>query len=761
MRKILTFLFAALMSVGMWADPIVVTWNSGDMPDEGNSFSKYDVTLTCGDYFELDELHGGGTFTSTLGNFTKIEITADGLGTGGSGWVQDQENGQMTWTGNAASVSFGGDIVGVDKIVFTIGPAAPTPVVPEWVREGDEWDDDSKTLTVKSDPGTNAYRNNTEIEHVIISNSVTSIGKSAFYGCSGLTSVTIGNGVTSIGNQAFDHCTGLTSVTIGNSVTSIGNSAFANCSGLTSIEVASGNTTYDSRENCNAIIEKSTNTLIVGCKNTIIPTSVTSIGYMAFSGCSGLTSIEIPNSVTSIGARAFQICSGLTSITIPNSVTSIGDYTFAQCGLTSVTIGNSVESIGEGAFSDCSGLTSIEIPNSVTSIEDVAFSGCSGLTSITIPNSVTSIEDNVFQYCSGLTSITIPNSVTSIGFYAFRNCSGLTSITIPNSVTSIGEGAFYECSNITSVIWNAKNCNGYNFGNQVESFTFGDGVEVIPASLCSGMNKLSSISIPSSVTSIGADAFYGCTNITDVYCYPNAANLTWNEGDCNDFKADGSTLCHVHADQLEAYQEKFTGTVNVTFPYDVTANLADGAYWATFYTEAGNYQAPVGTQVFTVHLDGTTITMTEISDRIVKSGEGVVLKKETTSTDLTTTITMTLTATTLAGDFTGNSLKGTMTSIPNPSYGNIYVLNNDTYGVGFYKLESGKTIDANKAYLTTAAGAREFFLFDEATGIVELKNSRIEELKSDDAWYSLDGRKLDGKPTTKGLYIVNGKKVIK
>ncbi len=129
-----------------------------------------------------------------------------------------------------------------------------------------------------------------------------------------MTSVTIPNSVTSIGERAFYKCTGLTSVTIPNSVTSIGDRAFGSCSGLTSIKVESGNSVYDSRENCNAIIETATNTLISGCKNTIIPKSVTYIGDYAFSGCSGLTSITIPNSVTSIGERAFYSCNGLTRI---------------------------------------------------------------------------------------------------------------------------------------------------------------------------------------------------------------------------------------------------------------------------------------------------------------------------------------------------------------------------------------------------------------------------------------------------------------
>ena len=392
--------------------------------------------------------------------------------------------------------------------------------------------------------GDYAFSEITTLTSIEIPNSVTFIGKSAFSGCSALTSIEIPNSVTSIGDNAFAHCSTLTSIEIPNSVTSIGNSAFSGCSGLTKInlpgsvtsigtyafsgctnltqiEVERNNKKYDSRDGCNAVIETSSNTLVIGCKNSTIPSSVTSIGASAFQNCTSLTKINLPSSVTFIGKSAFSECTSLTSITIPSSVSSIEEHAFYNCrSLTSITLPNSVTSIGDYAFADCSTLTSIEIPNSVTSIGNSAFYSCDGLTSITLPNSVTSIGSSAFGSCRTLTSITLPNSVTSIGSSAFEYCSALTSIEIPNSVTSIGASAFRNCTSLTKI-----NLPGFvsSIGNYVfsgcrtlTSITLPNSLKSIGSSAFEYCRALTSITLPNSLKSIGSTAFYYCYGLTSI-----------------------------------------------------------------------------------------------------------------------------------------------------------------------------------------------------------------------------------------------------
>ena len=245
--------------------------------------------------------------------------------------------------------------------------------------------------------------------------------------------------VVRIGYYAFYNCD-ITSVRIPASIKDIDcghfstRSAFSNCEKLESIVVDEYNPWYDSRENCNAIIKTGTNTLIAGCKNTLIPVSVTAIGRCAFDQNSNLESIEIPNSVTLVDTLAFCECTNLTNVIFSDD--------------------SQLTNIGYGAFKKCSNLTSINLPAGVTLIERETFSGCSNLTSIefSADSQLTSIGYEGFRDCSSLTSITIPKGVTSIGDNAFRDCSSLTSITIPEGVTSIGESAFRDCKALTTII---------------------------------------------------------------------------------------------------------------------------------------------------------------------------------------------------------------------------------------------------------------------------------------------------------------------
>ena len=284
-------------------------------------------------------------------------------------------------------------------------------------------DDGTLTISGTSMPYYGSNRNvpwcndRDKIRKVVIMDGVTNIGNYVFYICKNLTSVTIPNSVTSIGRYAFYYCPALTSVTIPNSVTSIDEKTFVICPGLTSITVEKGNTKYDSRDNCNAIIETNNNKLILGCQNTVIPNSVTSIGYHAFEWCSALTSIKIPNSVTSIGEAAFNACESLTSVEIPNFVTSIG----------------------EDAFSNCLGLTSVEIGNSITSIERQAFYGCSALTSITLKGSTPpEFGGDVFGYVDKSIPVYVPaNSIeaykSALGGFGFTNIKALKLIALADN----------------------------------------------------------------------------------------------------------------------------------------------------------------------------------------------------------------------------------------------------------------------------------------------------------------------------------------
>ena len=384
--------------------------------------------------------------------------------------------------------------------------------------------------TISSNPlhsGAGLYLNEKLVTEVILT-TATKIGDSAFNNYSNLTSVTISNSVTSIGSSAFYDCDELKIVTFkdNSQLTNINSSAFYGCDSLKTVTFGDNS-------------------------------QLTSIEDYAFRSCSNLNSMEIPSSVTSIGSSAFYECNSLETVTFEENsqLTSIEDYAFHSCSnLNSMEIPSSVTSIGYSAFYECNSLETVTFGynSQLTYIRDHTFSNCSSLTSIEIPNSVTSISNDVFNGCSALEIVTFEENsqLTNISWEAFYNCSNLTSIEIPSSVTSIGDDAFYGCGNIQKVYitdidawaminFYSSNSNPLGFG--ADLYLNGDLVTEVTLTTATEIedyafyyhSNLTSITIPSSVTSIGSSAFSGCCALAEVYNYSTSFTVSKNSSNGN------------------------------------------------------------------------------------------------------------------------------------------------------------------------------------------------------------------------------------
>ena len=322
---------------------------------------------------------------------------------------------------------------------------------------------------------------------------VTAIADYAFHR-KRISSISLPNTLLSIGDLAFYECHDLSSITIPKSVNHIGENVFLDCESLNRIEVDPENETYDSRNNCHAIIETKTNKIIAAAKYSTIPNGVEIIGKEAFRGIDKQT-ITIPETVKAIEANAFQNCS-VTSLTIPSSVKTIDYGAFTWCTeMESITLNEGLDSLGYGAFFQCWNLKNIVLPESLKKIGKQAFYGCESLAHATLPTTMTKVPYEMFEGCTALKNIVLPDGLKIIGSSAFTNC-GFESFTIPDGVTRIEGNAFR--------------------GTRLFSLVIPNSVQYIGYAAFSAISNLTSVVIGSGLTLVDGHVFNECRNLTTV-----------------------------------------------------------------------------------------------------------------------------------------------------------------------------------------------------------------------------------------------------
>ena len=528
------------------------------------------------------------------------------------------------------------------------------------------------------------------------------IASNAFVNCIELCSISLPNTLEVISNIAFLYCVKLSSITIPKSVKEVGLGAFEGCFSLTTIVVDKGNLFYDSRNNCNAIIETLSNTLIVGCSTTVIPPSTTKIGESAFSHCNKLKSIKIPDSILEIDDYAFSECYYLEKIIIPQSVISIGCGIFQNCqNLSSLIVEN--ENIQYDSRNNCNAIIESQsdtlvmgtpvtsIPNSIVKIGKNSFRRCQGLDTITIPNGIIEIDDGAFESCQYLSEIKIPDSVIKIGKGVFSDCRKLKTVIIPYGKRSKFEQLLPEykdklveqdeAENLSTVVTEEDLTNAwtdeygvkysidrkrllrvnetltsysikegtkvicdesfsYNFGNRyikninipntvvrigyaafrdcvfLTNINVPDSVEVIGERAFSGCESLSEIFLPNSVTQLGDSAFYGCESLLSMNI-PNSLSVI------GEFVFSRCAFSHINIpktiNKIGAYAFEYCDNLEEVIIPDTVTNLESGAFASCSslkHVTIPDSITELGYDVFS----GSALTHIEIPKSITKIG---------------------------------------------------------------------------------------------------------------------------------------------
>lgn len=593
----------------------------------------------------------------------------------------------------------------------------------------DEYLDQAKSLIIKNIRWikSETFKNCKNVTTVTFDQSgsldVESIGDYAFEGCSSLKTIIIPKYVSEMGSKVFQDCTNLESIRISASVSKIGSRMFAGCPNLKSIVVEEGNEKYDSRENCNAIVETATNTLVCGTENSTIPSTITAIGNGAFAE-TGLKNIVIPEGVTSIELQAFENCQDLESVTLPQSLKELGYHVFANSGLTSLLIPEGITYLPQGTFNGCKNLETVTLPTTLETIEYNAFSN-SGLTSIFIPKGVTNISSTSFNYCGKLSTISVSDENTT--YDSRNNCNaiiqtatnqilrGTSNTIIPNTATSIGDNAFNDINSLTSIV------------------------------------------IPESVTSIGLYAFYGCNSLAEVVCKAKVAPQLKSEAFSNDILSK-ATL-YVPEESVESYKtdgewKKISDIQPLPYAYINISAAEKTTYCSEHALDFTNIEGAKAYIASGFSPSTGVVLLTKVNKVPAGVGFMVIGKEGKYEVPYCET------------DFTyANLLVGTMsqTTVASTADGKTnYVLSNGSEGVMFY-LANNATVPAKKAYLSIPStivneaqvkAVRLAFEDDMTTNII-----RVEDMtkKTTDKVYGLDGRCKKG--LSSGINIVNGKKI--
>lgn len=551
------------------------------------------------------------------------------------------------------------------------------------------------------------------LETITLPNTIERIGKDGFGYCTNLREIRLSESLQVIDDWAFEGAGCLTELIIPRSVNSISEGFATGCTGLKRLKVEEGNSVYDSRDDCNAIIRTADNTLILGCDNTVIPNTIECIGYRAFLRVKNQRSVIIPNSVTRIENEAFYWCTNLTDVTLPENLKYIGQEAFAGCAFRNITLPSCLEYLGHIVFGDCSNLESLYIPKKVVHLGDYS--------------------DNILESCSSLANIVVDPQ--NRWFDSRNGCNAI----IESESSTLRSGC--------------KNTH------------IPEGVTIIASRAFIGCEGLEKINIPSSVESIGYMAFYNCPALTDIYCYlKDPIDIGGSYLDDQPVKR----ILHVVKGRASIFEaaERWKNFTIVEDLVDLTprAITIGASGYATYcsdvnldFSEVEGLKAYIASG-FTPNTGVLTITRMDN----VPAGEGILLKGtagESYSVPVTDDVTV-----------VANLMKGTTENLilnsTNDEKTNFVFSKNNEGVVGFYRFVGSVSVPANKAWLQIPTSvldaevcARGFRLVehdDKLTGITVVNANT----SKDSVVYDLRGCRLDGM-SQHGIYIINGKKVVK